>query len=380
MTTNNTTTLNNLPSNCIMEILTYAGNPQNARVCKGWQSAQQDSYRQIFNLYRQEAKISQFIPKVIAGHLDANQCAQQVVQQTYCAVITKANAFDIQRLDLERTAPLLAINSIIQRVDQRIEDDNLIQFFSRLMAQIPRNAGPILTGSSAEKAATIRSWMNNNPLLLCQVTSLDLSNLNLTTLPKEIGRLTSLQALSLTNNQLSTLPKEIYQLGNLQGLFLSDNMLSALPKEIGQLPSLQWLSLSNNRLTTLPKEIGQLTNLEGLYLNKNQLADLPKEIGQLTNLRGLSLSNNMLTTLPKEIGQLSNLQGLGLSGNMLTTLPEEIGQLSNLRGLFLCNNKRIALPKEIGQLSNLRELHLYDTPLAALPQEIDQIPNLHIYR
>ena len=42
---------------------------------------------------------------------------------------------------------------------------------------------------------------------------------------------------------------------------LSDNQLTSLPAEIGQLTSLTWLHLSDNQLTSLPAEIGQLTSL-----------------------------------------------------------------------------------------------------------------------
>ncbi|WP_061206220.1 E-cadherin-binding leucine-rich repeat protein LRR20 [Leptospira santarosai] len=75
-------------------------------------------------------------------------------------------------------------------------------------------------------------------------------------------------------------------------LDLSRNRLTTLPKEIGKLQTLQKLDLSRNRLITLSKEIERLQNLLSLDLNENQLTTLPKEIGQLKNLRWLSLKNN----------------------------------------------------------------------------------------
>ena len=53
---------------------------------------------------------------------------------------------------------------------------------------------------------------------------------------------------------------------------LNSNQLTSLPAEIGQLTSLEGLSLDRNQLTSLPAEIGQLTSLEGLYLGE-QSAD-----------------------------------------------------------------------------------------------------------
>ncbi|EMM76696.1 leucine rich repeat protein [Leptospira santarosai str. 2000030832] len=75
-------------------------------------------------------------------------------------------------------------------------------------------------------------------------------------------------------------------------LDLSENQLTTLPKEIGKLQKLQELYLSGNQLTTLPREIGKLQTLQELGLSGNRLITLPKEIGQLKNLRWLSLKNN----------------------------------------------------------------------------------------
>jgi hypothetical protein len=195
-------------------------------------------------------------------------------------------------------------------------------------------------------------------------------------LPKEIGQLTNLTSLVLSQNQLTILPKEIGQLTNLTSLNLEYNQLTILPKEIGQLTNLTYLDLYDNHLPSLPKEIVQLTNLTELDLGYNQLINLPKEIGQLTNLTELHLWENQLTNLPKEIGQLTNLTSLDLYDNHLPSLPKEIGQLTNLTSLNLSENQLTSLPKEIGQLTNLTSLDLRDNQLTSLPKEIGQLTNL----
>ena len=68
-------------------------------------------------------------------------------------------------------------------------------------------------------------------------------------------------------------------------MYLNDNQLTSLPAEIGQLTSLEELFLQRNQLTSLPAEIGQLTSLTRLNLYDNQLTSVPAEIGQLTSLR-----------------------------------------------------------------------------------------------
>ncbi|OYW76150.1 MAG: hypothetical protein B7Z37_09950 [Verrucomicrobia bacterium 12-59-8] len=204
----------------------------------------------------------------------------------------------------------------------------------------------------------------------------DLSNLGLTTLPPEIGRLTALTHLYLDNNQLSTLPSEIGQLTTLTWLDLENNQLSTLPPEIGQLAALSVLNLSSNQLSILSLAIGQLTSLTVLKLSYNHLRTLPSEIGMLTALTELFLGNNKLRTLPPEIGQLSTLTGLYPFSNRLVTLPSEIGQLTALKELNLSSNQLSTLPPEIGQLTALSILDLSNNQLSTLTPEIYQLTSL----
>ncbi|MBS4169549.1 leucine-rich repeat domain-containing protein [Neochlamydia sp. AcF95] len=204
------------------------------------------------------------------------------------------------------------------------------------------------------------------------MTSLDLAESGLTSLPAEIGQLSQLHWLDLSKNQLTALPAEIRQLSQLHWLDLSNNQLTALPAEIGQLSQLQELYLSNNQLTSLPAEIRQLSQLQDLFFSNNQLISLPAEIGQLSQLQGLDLNNNQLTSLPAEIGQLSQLEVLYLDNNQLASLPAEIGQLSRLQELYLDNNHLTSLPAEMKQLPALRKLQVKENLLENIPDKIKQ--------
>jgi len=75
-------------------------------------------------------------------------------------------------------------------------------------------------------------------------------------------------------------------------LDLSGLQLTSVPEEVWELTNLTILRLSHNPLKSLPKEIERLTNLTTLYLSMNQLVSLPEEIGGLTNLTFLNLSYN----------------------------------------------------------------------------------------
>jgi hypothetical protein len=165
-----------------------------------------------------------------------------------------------------------------------------------------RDASP--DGAGSGTAAEARTADEGGGYILiagCEVPldvkALDLSELGLTELPKEIGLLTSLQTLHLWGNQLTELPGEIGGLANLQSLCLEYNELTAAPIEIGQLSNLQMLDLGHNRLTTLPSAIRGLSNLQMLDLGHNRLTTLPSAIRGLTNLHTLHLSGNPLTVL-----------------------------------------------------------------------------------
>ena len=164
---------------------------------------------------------------------------------------------------------------------------------------------------------------------LYSVEWMDLSDMNLTEVPKEIENLTSLKTLYLFKNKLMKVPKEIENLTSLKTLSLRDNKLTEIPQQIYNLINLEVLYLHNNKLTEIPKEIYNLINLRELYLCNNKLTEVDKEIGNLTNLKILNLYNDKLVEIPKEIGKLPNLKNLHLSKS--TKIPKEIIENKNIR-------------------------------------------------
>ena len=127
------------------------------------------------------------------------------------------------------------------------------------------------------------------------------------------------------------------KLTGLEKLYLRWNELTSIPSQIGQLSSLTFLDLGDNNLVSLPDEIYQLTNLTWLNVGGNNLESISEEIGKLTNLLELHLFDNQLTSLPKSIGSLVNIEfdienfdrGLAISGNPLTSLPDSIRKVKH---------------------------------------------------
>ena len=207
-------------------------------------------------------------------------------------------------------------------------------------------------------------------------TRLDLSYLNLTTVPESLSQLASLQKLYLHNNQLTTIPEFLGKLSTLQELKLENNKLTAIPEFLSQLSALQDLYFDNNRLSFIPQSLGQLANLRGIRFHHNQIIAIPESLGQLANLKTLSLGENQLTAIPESFSQLANLQILGLRNNQLTTIPKSFGLFPRLEILSLGNNRLISIPESLGKVVTLQVLYLDNNRLTSIPQSLGHLASL----
>ena len=218
-------------------------------------------------------------------------------------------------IPIPRERVVLGFDYLAYEEKQRELDFALEAIWTRIESEIDFEGAPIPANAKA-----IREWLSNpiNADKIAQITNLDLSRMNLTFLPVEIGAFSQLTRLDLSRNQLTTLPPEIGAFSQLTWLNLDQNHLTTLPPEISKFSRLEKLVLCENRLTTLPPEIGELSQLVELVLSKNHLTTLPPQIGNLSQLNWLDLRENRLTTLPPEIARLSKLTRLELDGNLFT--------------------------------------------------------------
>ena len=83
-----------------------------------------------------------------------------------------------------------------------------------------------------ERVASYNHWNNFLKTDIVNAKILDLRQLYLKELPKEIGNLINLQELILSYNYLSDLPEEISKLENLENLYIGSNKLKEIPKYI----------------------------------------------------------------------------------------------------------------------------------------------------
>jgi len=129
-------------------------------------------------------------------------------------------------------------------------------------------------------------------------TELDLSSLGLTTLPPEIGSLSSLKKLNLSNKRLQFFPHTITDIRR------PNKKLRYVPYKIKELYYPQRLSPGFNKLQTLPSEIKNLSALQKLTLSNKNLKFLPHKIGAHRSLLDFSDFSNKLQISSQEIRSL----------------------------------------------------------------------------
>ncbi|MGB5444288.1 MAG: protein kinase, partial [Psychromonas sp.] len=95
---------------------------------------------------------------------------------------------------------------------------------------------------------------------------------NLRSFPLEILSLAdSLEILDLSNNELTSLPKEVIALHKLKIIFASNNLFETLPEVLGQCPNLEMVGFKANKINHVP-EHSLPAKLRWLILTDNQIS------------------------------------------------------------------------------------------------------------
>ncbi|KAJ0032665.1 hypothetical protein NQD34_002746 [Periophthalmus magnuspinnatus] len=238
---------------------------------------------------------------------------------------------------------------------------------SRGLQDVPQNVYRLNVDPPEEAQQAVSFGGSDRWWEQTDLTKLLLSSNQLTTLSEELRLLPALTTLDLHDNQIQSLPRAIGELQELRQLRLSSNQLRALPLELFSLALLSSLTLQHNLLESLPPELGQLTSLTELNLSRNHLQELPCSLGDLRHLQKLSLEHNQLGSLPDSVGRLSCLRLLDCNNNQLTTLPSSLAQMTSLEQLFLRQNRLTLVPPLPSD--SLKELYLADNQISTLGSE-----------
>ena len=102
---------------------------------------------------------------------------------------------------------------------------------------------------------------------------------------------------------------------NITVLDMSNNNLTSVDPDLQYLVNLRRLILGNNRLTTLPTELGNLSDLEVLDVNHNSLCELPQELMFCDQLVELALDYNDFDEIPSVVFDLPCISTIFLAAN-----------------------------------------------------------------
>jgi hypothetical protein len=166
------------------------------------------------------------------------------------------------------------------------------------------------------------------------------------------GKLIGAKTLKLACG-MKEFPEEIFSLSEtLEVLDLSDNQLSELPKKISQLKKMKILFFGNNNFTEFPTALKNCASLSMVGFKSNKIETVP-ENGFPPMLRWLILTDNKISKLPKSIGDSHLLQKCALAGNLLEELPDEMANCINLELLRISANRLKSIPDWLFKLPKL---------------------------
>ncbi|ONM14207.1 Plant intracellular Ras-group-related LRR protein 7 [Zea mays] len=206
---------------------------------------------------------------------------------------------------------------------------------------------------------------------------LDMSSMSMDTLPHLTTPLGNITTLDLSNNNLQSIPESIIaRLLNVVVLDVRSNQLKSLPNSIGCLSKLKCAGGAERQLQPADEAAGhaglELHGLRRLSVNSNKLAYLPSSTSHMTALRSLDARLNCLRALPDGLENLGGLEALNVSQNFqyLRELPYGIGLLVSLRELDVSYNSIAALPDSMGCLTKLARFSAAGNPLVCPPMDV----------
>lgn len=108
------------------------------------------------------------------------------------------------------------------------------------------------------------------------LTSLDLSNLGIESITKEIKRCENLEIIDVSNNNLVVIPRELFYLSNLKSINFNNNNIRKIPEEISNLEKLEYANFGNNNIKTFPLSIVDFDprTFKDIILENNPISEL----------------------------------------------------------------------------------------------------------
>lgn len=210
-----------------------------------------------------------------------------------------------------------------------------------------------------------------------QILKIDLSVLELTSVPEEIYRFKNVKTLNLNGNKMTDVRLDLKRLRQLDYLNLNHNPIQKL--KLTRTRQLKNINLQGTGMVRIPRSLKNIRNLSSVWLGFNPKLNLrQRDFKRIRNAEDLNLYACSLSTLSPHIRHLKKLEVLDLYYNQLTKLPESITTLKHLTHLALSNNKLEKLPEDLDKLRNLEYLYLHHNRLSTLPGTITALEKLKV--
>ncbi|KHN76857.1 Leucine-rich repeat serine/threonine-protein kinase 1 [Toxocara canis] len=185
------------------------------------------------------------------------------------------------------------VDACVHKQHTRLESLRTFQAGGNRLQEIPLMipGAPALSPRKKLRDARLKDTNNKRRnLIFPALTSLDVSNNCIKSVPAALSCLSSLSVLNLSNNTaIESLPPELGLLA-LTSLDVSNNCIKSVPAALSCLSSLSVLNLSNNTaIESLPPELGLLGKLWNLNLKGCSLRDPIRSMIQVDNYKTVDL-------------------------------------------------------------------------------------------
>jgi Leucine-rich repeat (LRR) protein len=225
-----------------------------------------------------------------------------------------------------------------------------------------------------------------------QLTSLNLHDNRLASLPYQLSKLFVLANIDISKNLFTKPSSVLFKLISLERINLDDNLMDFVAWQLfSSLQKLKEITFLNNPLKQYPDELrlgnggerGIATHLRGLHESHessaldfaflglksfpNYLLDFSQTLKQL-DVRGLSLK-----VFPVILAAFGRLETLLMDSCEMTQMNPILGTFHKLRMLSMSNNKLRALHASVAKLPALQELILNNNEIVAMACNADSL-------
>ncbi|MEC7984015.1 MAG: leucine-rich repeat domain-containing protein [Myxococcota bacterium] len=228
------------------------------------------------------------------------------------------------------------------------------------------------------------------------LSTIDLSYNQLSTIPTSLARFTHVQHLNLSRNPIKSLPSFVKD-WPLASLFLKQTDLSEIDPTWERFvppPELHRGRFQFSKHFLWPHQLRyayrgislwkyfdsidpqQPPTIPKLDLSKLGWTHIHPNVFCVRKLVQLSLANNRITSLPDRFAQLTDVHTLNLRGNQITEIPTSLGAMRRLKRLYLRDNQITTFPSFLSENPKLEHLSMEGNQLTNLPKELWSFPSL----